>query len=192
MLGWRQRCSWWADKSFLLAIFFFLQNGGRGDWKRWKGRKQGSQVNPPCHTVPLCHSRYQFSDALRPLPPPDPLPFFSFDNLPKHFIFFGRLIQVDNPRFSLVVDGLHLSLSLSIFFPLRISLSFFLSYPHPAWTGLISVRTNGLIVFPESHQSPDQEAYFFETWIGYPFTRETLGGWEGWYSSRQRWRECRG
>lgn len=124
-----------------LFFFFFCRMGGGNE------REQGSQLNPPCHSVPLCHSRYQFSDPLRPLPPPEPLPLISFDNLPKHFIFFSRLIRGDILRFSLVGDGLHLSPPFSSPSAPPEFHSFFFSSPHPLGRSLSASEQTASLCF---------------------------------------------
>lgn len=125
----------------------FLCRMGGGDESGERGENGGVNL-----ILPVTPSRFVTVDISSPIPCapvrlPDPLSlFFSFDNLPKHFIFFSRLIRGDILRFSLVVDGLHLSPSFSVF-PLRTSLSFFFSYPHPLGWGLSASEHTASLCF---------------------------------------------
>lgn len=118
--------------------------GVNGELKKASG--WGSRLNPPRHTVPLCQRRY-------PRPPfPPPLSFCISPTL-------HRFCSDSNWRSGLLnLDNFFLSLPFFFFFislPLPCSSSSYLPLSLSRM-GLISVRTNSLIVFSESRQGTDR------------------------------------
>lgn len=130
--------------------FSFGHLRGRGvNRELKKASGWGSRLNPPRHTVPLCQRRY-------PRPPFPPLSFCisptlhrlcsdsnwrsGLLNLDKFFLFFYLILS-----FFFLKMSLPLPCSSSSYLPLSLSRM-----------GLISVRTNSLIVFSESRQGTDR------------------------------------
>lgn len=124
---------------FSFGYFFFCRIGER--MKAVKGRERGSQLNPPCHTVPLCHSRYQFSEAPTPsryrLPLTTPLSQNSSSSLA---VWFDVTIRgFFSYRWTSFV------FFFLVFFPPRISRFSLFSTPRPLGRGLsVSEQTASL------------------------------------------------